>query len=204
MNELDKHMADIANIRSDFALIANWVNQNAKVLDLGCGDGALLTHLHQVHDIRGYGVEKDDANWLIAMQNGVDVIQMNLEEGLSGFEDNSFDTVILSQTLQAVLNTEGIVQEMLRVGREAIVTFPNFGYWRHRIQLISGQMPVSNNLPYQWYDTPNVHLCTIKDFDNFCNTQKIEVLERLVLTDGAHVKMLPNLMGSLAMYRLKK
>jgi methionine biosynthesis protein MetW len=204
MNELDKHMADIANIRSDFALIANWVNRNAKVLDLGCGDGALLTHLHQVHDIRGYGVEKDDANWLIAMQNGVDVIQMNLEEGLSGFEDNSFDTVILSQTLQAVLNTEGIVQEMLRVGREAIVTFPNFGYWRHRIQLISGQMPVSNNLPYQWYDTPNVHLCTIKDFDNFCNTQKIEVLERLVLTDGAHVKMLPNLMGSLAMYRLKK
>lgn len=204
MNELDKHMADIANIRSDFALIANWVNQNAKVLDLGCGDGALLTHLHQVHDIRGYGVEKDDANWLIAMQNGVDVIQMNLEEGLSGFEDNSFDTVILSQTLQAVLNTEGIVQEMLRVGREAIVTFPNFGYWRHRIQLISGQMPVSNNLPYQWYDTPNVHLCTIKDFDNFCNTQKIEVLERLVLTDGAHVKMLPNLMGSLAMYRLRK
>ena len=204
MNELNKHMADIANIRSDFALIANWVNQNAKVLDLGCGDGALLTHLHQVHNIRGYGVEKDDANWLIAMQNGVDVIQMNLEEGLSGFEDNSFDTVILSQTLQAVLNTEGIVQEMLRVGREAIVTFPNFGYWRHRIQLISGQMPVSNNLPYQWYDTPNVHLCTIKDFDNFCNTQKIEVLERLVLTDGAHVKMLPNLMGSLAMYRLKK
>lgn len=204
MNELDKYMADIANIRSDFALIANWVNQNAKVLDLGCGDGALLTHLHQVHDIRGYGVEKDDTNWLIAMQNGVDVIQMNLEEGLSGFEDNSFDTVILSQTLQAVLNTEGIVQEMLRVGREAIVTFPNFGYWRHRIQLISGQMPVSNNLPYQWYDTPNVHLCTIKDFDNFCNTQKIEVLERLVLTDGAHVKMLPNLMGSLAMYRLRK
>jgi SAM-dependent methyltransferase len=99
MNELDKHMADIANIRSDFALIANWVNRNAKVLDLGCGDGALLTHLHQVHDIRGYGVEKDDANWLIAMQNGVDVIQMNLEEGLSGFEDNSFDTVILSQTI---------------------------------------------------------------------------------------------------------
>lgn len=204
MNELDKPMADFANIRSDFALIANWVKPKTKVLDLGCGDGALLTHLHQVHDIRGYGVEKDDANWLIAMQNGVDVIQMNLEEGLSGFEDNSFDTVILSQTLQAVLNTEGIVQEMLRVGREAIVTFPNFGYWRHRIQLISGQMPVSNNLPYQWYDTPNVHLCTIKDFDNFCNTQKIEVLERLVLTDGAHVTLMPNLMGSLAMYRLKK
>ncbi len=204
MNDLDTNMADIANIRSDFALIANWVSKNAKVLDLGCGDGALLTHLHQLHDIRGYGVEKDDANWLSAMQNGVDVIQMNLEEGLSGFEDNSFDTVILSQTLQAVLNTEGIVQEMLRVGREAIVTFPNFGYWRHRIQLISGQMPVSKNLPYQWYDTPNVHLCTITDFDNFCHKQGITVLERLVLTDGHNVHLLPNLMGSLAMYRLRK
>lgn len=204
MNNLDNNFAENTNIRSDFALIAKWIKTNAKVLDLGCGDGGLLTHLHKIHDIRGYGVEKDDANWLIAMKNGVDVIQMDLESGLSGFENSSFDTVVLSQTLQAVQNTEGIVEEMLRVGREAIVTFPNFGYWRHRIQLIAGQMPISKNLPYQWYDTPNVHLCTIHDFDEFCAKRNIKVIERLVLTEGEEVKLLPNLLGSLAMYRLRK
>ena len=192
-----------ANIRADFALITHWVSPNAKVLDLGCGDGTLLTHLHNTHNIRGYGVEKDDANWLAAMENGVNVIQMDLEAGLSGFEDASFDTVILSQTLQAVNNTEGIVREMLRVGREVIVTFPNFGYWRHRSQLILGHMPVSKNLPYQWYDTPNVHLCTINDFDQFCVNCNIDVKERLVLTDNKPVTLMPNLMGSLAMYRLQ-
>jgi methionine biosynthesis protein MetW len=132
------------------------------------------------------------------------VIQMDLEAGLSGFEDQSFDTVILSQTLQAMHNTQGIVQEMLRVGREVIVTFPNFGYWRHRAQLIEGRMPVSKNLPYQWYDTPNVHLCTINDFDQFCVDCNIQIKERLVLTDNKPVTFMPNLLGSLAMYRLKK
>jgi len=203
MGNLEKNRAENAKIRADFALIAKWVSPQAKVLDLGCGDGTLLTQLRKTHNIRGYGVEKDDANWLTAMQSGVDVIQMDLEAGLSGFEAQSFDVVVLSQTLQAVLNTEAIVHEMLRVGREAIVTFPNFGYWRHRFQLIAGQMPVSKNLPYQWYDTPNVHLCTIKDFDDFCVNHNIDVLERLVLTDGEEIKMMPNLAGSLAMYRLR-
>lgn len=190
-------------IRPDFALISQWVKPNAKVLDLGCGDGELLTHLHHQHDIRGYGIEKDDKNWLTAMENGVDVLQMDLESGLSGFEDLSFDTVILSQTLQAMHNTEGIVKEMLRVGREAIVTFPNFGYWRNRIQILLGQMPVSKTLPYQWYDTPNVHLCTIHDFDAFCRTYNIVVIERKVITGGQDVQFLPNFLGNLAMYRLK-
>lgn len=190
-------------IRPDFALISQWVKPNAKVLDLGCGDGELLTHLHHQHDIRGYGIEKDDKNWLTAMENGVDVLQMDLESGLSGFEDLSFDTVILSQTLQAMHNTEGIVKEMLRVGREAIVTFPNFGYWRNRIQILLGQMPVSKTLPYQWYDTPNVHLCTIHDFDAFCRNHNIVVIERKVITGGQDVQFLPNLLGNLAMYRLK-
>lgn len=190
-------------IRPDFALISQWVKPNAKVLDLGCGDGELLTHLHHQHDIRGYGIEKDDKNWLTAMENGVDVLQMDLESGLSGFEDLSFDTVILSQTLQAMHNTEGIVKEMLRVGREAIVTFPNFGYWRNRIQILLGQMPVSKTLPYQWYDTPNVHLCTIHDFDAFCRTHNIIVIERKVITGGQDVQFLPNFLGNLAMYRLK-
>ncbi|MGZ8250927.1 MAG: methionine biosynthesis protein MetW [Methylophilaceae bacterium] len=203
MGTLEKNIVENAKNRADFALIAKWVSPNAKVLDLGCGDGTLLTQLRKTHNIRGYGVEKDDANWLTAMKSGVDVIQMDLESGLSGFEAQSFDIVVLSQTLQAVLNTEAIVHEMLRVGREAIVTFPNFGYWRHRFQLIAGQMPVSKNLPYQWYDTPNVHLCTIKDFDEFCVNHNIEVLERLVLTEGEEIKAIPNLLGSLAMYHLR-
>ena len=190
-------------LRPDLALIAQWIKPGARVLDLGCGDGSLLTQLKKNKNIRGYGVEKDDANWLKAINNGVDVIQMDLESGLSGFEAKSFDVVILSQTLQAVLNTEAIVYEMLRVGREAIVTFPNFGYWRHRKQLMVGQMPVSKNLPYQWYDTPNVHLCTIKDFDEFCRKGSIVIEERLVLTDKKDVHFMPNLMGSLAMYRLR-
>ena len=149
MGNLEKNISISAQNRADFARIANWIAPNAKVLDLGCGDGSLLTQLRKTHNIRGYGVEKDDSNWLKAINNGVNVIQMDLESGLSGFEAKSFDVVILSQTLQAVLNTEAIVYEMLRVGREAIVTFPNFGYWRHRKQLMVGQMPVSKNLPYQ-------------------------------------------------------
>ncbi len=203
MGNLEKNMAMSADVRADFALIAQWIAPNAKVLDLGCGDGSLLSQLRKTHNIRGYGVEKDDANWLKAMNNGVDVIQMDLESGLSGFEAQSFDVVILSQTLQAVLNTEAIVHEMLRVGREVIVTFPNFGYWRHRAQILTGNMPVSDNLPYQWYDTPNVHLCTINDFDNFCRKSNIKVQQRLVLIDKKEVHLMPNIRGSLAMYRLR-
>lgn len=203
MSEQIQTMTDNTSIRPDFALISQWVKPNAKVLDLGCGDGELLTHLHHQHDIRGYGIEKDDANWLTAMENGVDVLQMDLESGLSGFEDQSFDTVILSQTLQAMHNTEGIVKEMLRVGHEAIVTFPNFGYWRNRFQIVFGKMPVSKTLPYQWYDTPNVHLCTIHDFDEFCSNHNIAIIERKVITDGKDIQFMPNFLGNLAMYRLK-
>jgi methionine biosynthesis protein MetW len=203
MTAAHTNFVEYAKLRRDFALIANWIKPGAKVLDLGCGDGALLGYLRDTLDVRGYGVEKDDVNWLACIKNDINVIQMDLEAGLSGFEARSFDVVVLSQTLQAVQNTEGIVQEMLRVGREVIVTFPNFGYWRHRIQLIVGQMPVSKNLPYQWYDTPNVHLCTINDFDEFCAKHNIQIEERLVLTDGKPISVLPNLMGSLAMYRLK-
>lgn len=200
-------MTNSANLypkfRQDFAIIASWVNFGSKVLDLGCGDGELLTYLRGSLEVKGYGVEKNDANWLACLQNGTNVIQMDLEDGLSGFEDQSFDTVILSQTLQAMHNTEEIVREMLRVGREIIVTFPNFGYWRNRIQITSGNMPVSKTLPYQWFDTPNVHLCTIHDFDEFCKNHNITVIERIVITDGNEVNFMPNLLGNLAMYRLK-
>jgi methionine biosynthesis protein MetW len=204
MGNLEKNIALNAENRADFELIAKWISPKAKVLDLGCGDGALLTKLRKTRNVRAYGVEKDDANLLKAMNNGIDVIQMDLESGLSGFEAQSFDVVILSQTLQAVLNTEAIVNEMLRVGRDVIVTFPNFGYWRYRFQLaMGGHMPVSDTLPYQWYDTPNVHLCTIHDFDEFCFKSDIVIQERLVLTDKEAVHFMPNMMGALAMYRLR-
>ena len=195
--------SDLTKYRQDFAIIAGWVRFGSKVLDLGCGDGTLLQFLRGSFEVKGYGVEKDDANWLACMHNGTNVIQMDLEAGLSGFEDQSFDTVILSQTLQAMHNTEEIVREMLRVGREIIVTFPNFGYWRNRIQITGGRMPVSKTLPYQWFNTPNVHLCTIDDFDKFCKNHKISVIERKVITEGIEVSFMPNLLGNLAMYRLK-
>ncbi len=189
--------------RRDFAMIARWIAPGAKVLDLGCGDGALLGYLRDTLKTRGYGIEKDDANVLACIKNGINVIQMDLEDGLSGFEPQSFDVVILSQTLQAMHHTERIVQEMLRVGKEAIVTFPNFGYWRHRLHIAAGRMPVSEELPYQWYDTPNVHMCTIADFDAFCASHAIRVSERQVLTDGKPVRLLPNFLGSLAMYHIE-
>ena len=134
------------------------------------------------------------------MKNGVNVIQSDLERGLSGFEDDSFDYVVLSQTLQAMRNSESIIREMLRVGREGIVTFPNFGYWKNRLEVLRGRMPVSENLPYEWFNTPNVHLCTIADFERFCDERDIRIVERKVLTNGRPVTVMPNLLGALAVY----
>ena len=190
--------------RADFAAIAAWVRPGAKVLDLGCGDGSLLKYLAGTRNARGYGVEINDANVEVCIKNHVNVIQMDLEAGLSIFESNSFDCVILSQTLQAMKHTETIVREMLRVGRQGIVTFPNFGHWRHRLQVIRGRMPVSDELPYQWYDTPNIHLCTLKDFERFCEEQGIQILERVVIDNGRTIALFPNLLGSLAVYRFER
>ena len=186
--------------RSDFAAIAEWVRPGSRVLDLGCGDGTLLKYLKSTRKVSGYGVEIDDANILACVKNGVNVIQGDLERGLAEFEDRSFDYVILSQTLQAMKNSERIIKDMLRVGGEGIVTFPNFGYWKNRLHIAAGYMPVSENLPYQWFDTPNVHLCTIADFERFCRERSIRVVERKVLTNGATVRLLPNLLGALAIY----
>jgi methionine biosynthesis protein MetW len=186
--------------RPDFAAIASWIGIGSSVLDLGCADGTLLRYLQVTRKTSGYGVEIDDASILACVKNGVNVVQSDLERGLSGFEDNSFDYVVLSQTIQAMKNSEIIIREMLRVGREGIVTFPNFGYWKNRLEVMKGRMPVSENLPYEWFDTPNVHLCAIADFERFCLERDIRILERKVLTHGKAVGMLPNLLGALAVY----
>ncbi|MBK7792935.1 MAG: methionine biosynthesis protein MetW [Betaproteobacteria bacterium] len=204
MSDVYRPSAAAAAGRADFATIAPWIAQGARVLDLGCGDGSLLAYLARERAAIGYGIEIDAAGVLACVRQGVNVLQSDLESGLAGFADGSFDCVILSQTLQAMRHTEGIVAEMLRVGRDAIVTFPNFGHWSHRSQILRGRMPVSRSLPYQWYDTPNIHLCTVADFDVFLGQRGCVVENRVVLAGGRAVSLLPNLRGELAIYRFRR
>jgi len=197
-------IARLAAERPDFAAIAAWIPKGASVLDLGCGDGSLLRYLNETRAVRGYGVEINDLDIVSCIANGVNVIQNDLDSGLSDFEDGSFDFVILSQTLQATRHTEALIREMLRVGREGIVSFPNFGYWKNRLNVLRGNMPVSSELPYQWFDTPNVHLCTLRDFETFCRDHQVTVLERRVMNGEREVVLLPNLLGSTAAYRFQR
>jgi methionine biosynthesis protein MetW len=194
----------IIESRPDFAAIAAWIPQGSSVLDLGCGDGSLLRYLRETREVRGYGVEISDANIAACIANNVNVIQNDLESGIADFEDQSFDFVILSQTLQATRHTEALMREIVRVGREGIVSFPNFGYWKNRLQVLLGNMPVSDELPYQWYDTPNVHLCTLDDFEMLCAHLSIRILGRHVIAGGSDVLMMPNLRGSTAVYRFRR
>jgi methionine biosynthesis protein MetW len=196
--------AMLAATRPDFAAIAAWIPQGASVLDLGCGDGSLLQYLKSERNVRGYGVEISDTGIVLCIQNGVNVIQNDLDSGLKDFESNSFDYVILSQTLQATRHTEPLIQEILRVGREGIVSFPNFGYWKNRVDVLFGNMPISKELPYQWYDTPNVHLCTFHDFEGLCDKLQVQILDRRVMTGDNEVHVLPNLLGSMAVYRFQR
>ena len=198
-------MSNSTRYRTDFDAIASWITPNAQVLDLGCGDGALMQHLETKKNVRGYGVEIDDNKVLSSAENGINVLQMDLESGLANFDTRSFDFVILSLTLQAVRNTELVVEEMLRIGNQGIVTFPNFGFWLHRFQILFGRMPVSKELPYEWYNTPNVHLFTIKEFELFCADRSIKVIERIVLNQkGVEVRNFSNFRGSLAFYLFER
>jgi methionine biosynthesis protein MetW len=173
------------------------------VLDLGCGDGCLLRVLQDVLEVLAYGIEIADAGVLAAAQKGIHVIQQNLEGGLALFEDKSFDTVILSQTLQTIHNTAQVLREMLRVGRECIVSFPNFGYWPHRLSIFRGRMPVSKSLPYEWYNTPNVRVLTIRDFEALAPKVWLVILDRVVLHAGQTVLWGANWRGSVAVYRVR-
>ena len=188
-------------MRADLQAIIQWVPKGARVLDLGCGDGSLLRYLWQAREAPGYGVEINDASVLACVANDVNVVQVDLESGLSLFADGSFDCVILSETLQTIHRTEFLLREMLRVGREAIFSFPNFGHWGARLQVALGRMPVSEALPYEWYETPNVHHCTIADFEDLCGRLGVKIKERLALHEGKPVTTLPNLLGSIAVYR---
>ena len=195
-------------LRPEQRTIADWIAPGSQVLDLGCGDGKLLAYLRDNRNVSGYGIEIDQANIVKSIQNGINVVQTDLDRGLNEFDSNSFDYVVMSQTLQAVHYPDRLLVEMLRVGREGIITFPNFGHWRCRAQLLVGHMPVTSSLPNTWYNTPNIHLCTLTDFEDLCQSQSIHVLERSVV-DRQHrsslpLRLLPNLMGEVALYRLQR
>ncbi len=188
--------------RYDYDVIAAWIDPGEKVLDLGCGDGGLLRHLMEVRNVHGWGVENAPDNIVACIENGINVIQVDLEKGLAGFEDGFFDHVIMSLSLQTIHNTQGILEEMLRVGREAVVSFPNFGYRKHRESIGAGRMPVSESLPHQWFNTPNVRFFTIADFEALCEQAGIAVLDRLAFEEGQRVDDDPNLNATMAVYRL--
>lgn len=192
----------MAAYRYDYEVITQWITPGERVLDLGCGDGSLLKHLMEVRQVQGYGVENDPEKLLACVRNGVNVVQANMDEGLGDFEDGFFDHVIMSLSLQAMHNTQGILAEMLRVGHEAVVSFPNFGYWRHRQSILNGRMPVSESLPHQWFNTPNVRFFTIADFEALCEMNSIAVRERLAFDEGQAVNDEANFLASVAVYRL--
>ncbi|MEW5754936.1 MAG: methionine biosynthesis protein MetW [Pseudomonadota bacterium] len=196
-------------MRSELELISSWIKPGSRVLDLGCGDGTLLKHLQDSRNVTGYGLEIDSANIQKCIEAGINVIQTDLDAGLSDFDEDSFDYVVMTQTLQAVHFPDRVLDEMLRIGREGIVTFPNFGHWRSRLQLLwDGRMPVSKALPNQWFNTPNIHLCTLRDFEELCEDKGIRIIERIVLDTSHHsnvwMNLMPNLFGELALYRFRK
>lgn len=196
-------------MRPDLEIIQNWIEPSSRVLDLGCGDGTLLDFLATEKNVKGIGIEIDPIKMEACIRRGVNVIEQDIDTGLVNFQSGSFDTVLLAQTLQASSRPDKLIDEMLRVGKHGIVTFPNFGNWKSRFALTNrGKMPVSKYIPHQWYNTPNIHLCTVKDFDALCVEKDIRVLARTVV-DSQHqgswaMKAWPNFLGEIAIYHLTK
>lgn len=195
-------------MRIDLNEIQHWIVQNSRILDLGCGDGTLLKFLIDNKQVEGYGLEIDAAQINTCIDKDLNVIEQNLDRGLGNFADKSFDTVIMTQALQTLHFPHLVLDEMLRVGKECIVTFPNFGHWKARFYLATrGRMPVSDLLPYEWYNTPNIHFCTFKDFEVLCRERNIKVIHRQVVNEesGQTLKdFMPNLFGETAIYHLSK
>jgi methionine biosynthesis protein MetW len=184
--------------------ISELVPAGSRVLDLGCGQGEMLTHLRDHRQCGGYGVEIDDANVLACTQRGVDVIQLNLEEGLELFDDQSFDVVLQLNTLQHLRNTERMLRETARVGRLGIVSFPNFAHWPNRLSVLRGRMPVTKILPYQWFDTPNIRVSTFADFDVLARRCGLRILDAFGLQDGELIRSAPNLRASVAVFKFER
>lgn len=189
-------------LRKDLLQIARWVEPGTRVLDLGCGDGTLLAHLRDSRNVTGVGVEINDEKVVSCAARGVDVIQQDLEDGLAMFSDKCFDTVVLSLTLQSVLKTEHILREMKRVAHHGIVSFPNFGYFPHGLSILRGRMPMTSQMPYKWYNTPNIHLCTLRDFEDLAGKLGLHIEERITY-DGANreIRRLAGWRAILALYR---
>ena len=190
--------------QSTMETIARLVPQGSRVLDLGCGDGALLAHLQATRGCTGYGIEIADDNVLACTRRGVDVIQLNLEEGLAMFGDASFDVVLQIDTLQNLRNAETMLRETARVGRTGIVAFPNFAHWPNRLSVLRGRMPVTRRLPYQWYDTPNIRVGTFKDFEALARKNGLKVLDAFGLQDGLEIRMFPNARAGTALFRFER
>jgi methionine biosynthesis protein MetW len=196
-------------MRPDLEIIQHWIDADSRVLDLGCGDGSLLQYLKETRNIFDIGLEIDAENINQCLEKGVNVIEQNIDKGLDNFQTGSFDTVLLTQTLQASKNPDRLIDEMLRIGTRGIVTFPNFGNWKSRLYLFGrGRMPVSKFIPYQWYDTPNIHFCTVRDFDELCKEKQIRVLARTVVNSehqgNWYMKAWPNFLGEIAIYHLTR
>lgn len=191
------------HVRADLKRIASWIESGSRVLDLGCGDGTLLAHLQNKKQCIGAGVELSDQQVIACIRRGVRVIQQNLEEGLALFDDHQFDTVVLSRTLQSMHNTERILKEMARVARYGIVSFPNFGYWPHGWSILRGRMPVTGEMPYQWFDTPNIHLCTLRDFEDLAGSLGLLITHVATFKEDKEVKLLPGWRSTLAVYRFE-
>ena len=192
-------MSDHATMQA----IARLVPEGARVLDLGCGDGAMLDYLQRERGCSGYGIEIADANVLACVRRGVNVIQLNLDEGLAMFGDNSFDVVLQIDTLQHLRNAEVMLRETARVGKSGIVAFPNFAHWPNRVSVLRGRMPVTRRLPYQWYDTPNIRVGTFKDFEVLAHKNKLRILDAFGLQDWREVRWLPNARAGTAVFRFE-